>query len=279
MNWVVLTQGDRPRELAAALHSVQAQDLPSPAEAHVIVNGTASVDPENFAMSTSASNLGVPGGRDFGVSRTTAEIVGFLDDDATLATDASRLVLDAFAADPGLGAVSLRLVDEQGGTARRHVPRRGNAGAGETGDVATFLGGACAVRRVAYQEVGGYFTDLFYGHEELELSWRLVNAGWAIRYLADVEVFHPKAEISRHADGWRLTGRNRVWIARRTLPWAVALIHVSAWLVIGVYRAPRGCRRSYLSGWCSGWIGDVGRSPISWSAVRRLGRLGRLPIY
>jgi hypothetical protein len=62
-----------------------------------------------------------------------------------------------------------------------------------------FLGGACALRREAYDSVGGYFTELFYGHEELELSWRLIDAGWMIEYLDDVRVTHPKTDISRHS--------------------------------------------------------------------------------
>lgn len=276
IEWVVLTMGDRPAALERALSSLEG------AAALVVVNAADSVPvgvPDGCGLDIVGRNLGVPGGRDRGLRTTTAEIVGFLDDDATLAPAASARIAGAFEADPTLGAVSLRLVDEDGATARRHVPRRGAGGADESGEVATFLGGASAIRREAYEEAGGYFTDLHYGHEELELSWRLIDRGWSIRYLADVEVFHPKTDISRHADGWRLTGRNRVWIARRSLPWPVAIVHVLAWLGLGARRAPSGCRSSYLRGWLSGWRGDVDRSPISWATVRRLGRLGRLPIF
>ncbi len=188
-------------------------------------------------------------------------------------------VVDAFDADPGLGAVALRLVDEQGETARRHVPRPGGRHPERSGEVALFLGGACAIRREAYEQVGGYFTELFYGHEEVELCWRLVDAGWRIRYLADVEVFHPRTTIERHAAGWELTGRNRVLIARRTLPWPIAAVHVSVWLLLGLWRAPAGeHRRRYVDGWRKGWRVDVDRAPISWRGVWRLTRLGRPPI-
>ena len=149
----------------------------------------------------------------------------------------------------------------------------------QSGEVALFLGGASACRREAYDEVGGYFTGLFYGHEEVELSWRLIDAGWGIRYLADVRVFHPRTVIGRHASGWSLTGRNRVWIARRTLPVPVAAVHVIVWFVLGVIRAPdRMCRTNYVAGWWSGWQARVERSPITWSGVRRLTRLGRPPV-
>jgi GT2 family glycosyltransferase len=209
---------------------------------------------------------------------TSSEIVGFLDDDAEFRGDVASVV-DAFDADPGLGAVALRLVDEQGETARRHVPRPGGRHPEQSGEVALFLGGACAIRREAYEQVGGYFTELFYGHEEVELCWRLVDAGWRIRYLADVEVFHPRTTIERHAAGWELTGRNRVLIARRTLPWPIAAVHVSVWLLLGLWRAPAAAhRRRYVDGWRKGWRMDVDRAPISWRGVRRLTRLGRPPI-
>ena len=278
VEWVLLTMGDRPVALGAAVASVSEDG----ATAIVVANGCQRADLgalDDAQIVVSHENVGVPGGRDIGMGKSSSPFVGFLDDDATLGRGATSRLREVFATDDRVGAVSLRLVDEAGATARRHVPRRGSAGADESGEVVTFLGGASAIRREAYDEVGGYFTDLFYGHEELELSWRLIDAGWSIRYVADVEVFHPKTDISRHADGWRLTGRNRVWIARRTLPWAIAIVHVVAWLGLGVIRAPSGCRQSYVMGWLSGWRGDVGRSPIRWSTVRRLGQLGRLPIY
>lgn len=272
--WVLLTMGNRPIELAAALESAGHED------ALVVVNSVDRVEIEGgVAVHQLDDNLGVPGGRDIGVQVSSADIVAFLDDDAVAPAGAVERIREEFERDNQLGAVSLRLVDENGDTSRRHVPRPGGSDPGESGEVALFLGGACAIRRAAYAEVGGYFTELFYGHEELELSWRLVDRGWRIKYLADVEVFHPKTEVERHADGWELTGRNRVWIARRTLPWSVAIVHVGCWLVLGAIRAPAGeSRRRYLRGWRSGWRGAIDRAPIGWKTVWRLARLGRPPI-
>jgi GT2 family glycosyltransferase len=245
----------------------------------VVVNGDVSgIDDAPEAAIRLTENVGVPAGRDIGAAATTSDIVGFLDDDAEFRGNPDRVV-DAFAADPRLGAVALRLVDEHGETARRHVPRLGGRGPTRSGDVALFLGGACALRRAAYDQVGGYFTELFYSHEEVELCWRLVDAGWRIRYLADVEVFHPRTPIERHPAGWELTGRNRVLIARRTLPWPVAAVHVMVWLLLGMWRAPAGeGRRRYLAGWTDGWRAAVDRDPISWRGVWKLTRLGRPPI-
>lgn len=273
VEWVVLTMGTRPTELQRAVTSLK------PETVTIVVNGASSDKVEAHArLIELPENLGVPGGRHAGLGAGMAEVIGFLDDDAELRGDSSR-ILEEFIADPALGAVALRLVDENAETTRRHVPRLGTRSPELTGEVALFLGGACAIRRKAYEEVGGYFTDLFYGHEELELCWRLVDAGWRIRYLADVEVFHPRTAIERHPDGWERTGRNRVLIARRTLPWPVAVIHMSVWLVLGLLRAPASeHRRRYLLGWRRGWGIDVKRQPISWSGVWRLTRFGRPPI-
>jgi GT2 family glycosyltransferase len=278
VRWVILTMGDRPEAVAAAIASIVATDL----KISVVSNGAGQlprVEQAGVEVVELAENLGVPGGRDRGVAATTEDIIGFLDDDAVAPVGVTDRIRQEFEGDSQLGAVSLRLVDENGDTSRRHVPRPGGSDPNVSGEVALFLGGACAIRRKAYDEVGGYFTELFYGHEELELSWRLVDRGWKIKYLADVEVFHPKTEVERHADGWELTGRNRVWIARRTLPWPVAIVHVIAWLVLGAVRAPAGeSRRRYVRGWRSGWSAPIDRSPIRWRTVWRLTRIGRPPL-
>ena len=273
MEWVVLTMGTRPIELQRAVDSL------TPEMVTIVVNGGSSRRAEAQArLFELPKNLGVAGGRHAGAGAGSAEIIGFLDDDAELRGNSSHIVKE-FLADAELGAVALRLIDENAETARRHVPRLGSRGPERAGEVALFLGGACAIRREAYEQVGGYFTDLFYGHEELELCWRLVDAGWKIRYLADVEVYHPRTTIERHPEGWEFTGRNRVLIARRTLPWPVAVAHVSVWLALGLLRAPASeHRRRYLLGWRRGWGLDVERRPISWSGVWRLTRLGRPPI-
>jgi GT2 family glycosyltransferase len=281
IQWVVLTMGDRAEAVDAAIRSLL-DDSEVRVGVVVVSNGAGELtipQDSRVVLVVAAENLGVPGGRDMGLSHCSAPIVGFLDDDAVADTGASARILDEFARAADLGAVSLRLVDETGTSARRHVPRPRGTSPERSGDVALFLGGACAVRVDAYRSVGGYFTELFYGHEEVELCWRLIDAGWRIRYLADVTVFHPRTSIGRHASGWRLTGRNRVWVARRTLPLPVAAIHVLAWLVVGLLRTPDvSSRKSYASGWWSGWSGRIDRRPIGWTGVWRLTRLGRPPV-
>lgn len=276
--WIVLTLGDRDAELARALSSIERTD--GSARVIVVYNG---VEPRGRSFGVDSivtpENLGIPAARALAASRAETEIIVFLDDDAVAGDDVGECVRAAFDADPSCGAVALRLVDEDGATSRRHVPRFGGRGAERGGEVALFLGGACAFRRAAYEDAGGYWGALFYGHEEAEFAWRLIDRGWTIRYLPEATVFHPRTVIGRHADGWRMTGRNRVMIARRTLPWLVAFFHTVGWLVLGVVRAPGWAHRiAYLRGWGSGWVQPVDRDAIRWRTVWRLTRLRRPPI-
>lgn len=284
IEWVVLTMGNRPQALDQAVRSI-ADATDGDCRVIVVANGAPDVAAPpvpGARLEVTDHNLGIPGGRDVGLRAGDATLVGFLDDDAVLLGDVAA-IRNAFELDRRLGAVSLRIIDEDGHSTSRHVPRPGGGDPDVGGPVAHFLGGACAIRREAYEQVGGYFVGLFYGHEEIELGWRLIDAGWNIRYLADVQVFHPRTEIGRHDHGWRLTGRNRVWIARRTLPWPIAIVHVTVWLALGLVRAPGlRCRRSYVAGWIGGWrthwADGSTRRPIAWRTVWRLTRLGRPPV-
>lgn len=282
ITWVVLTLGDRPRQLSAAIASIRAQARPS--DIVVVVNGGDGPDDlaaaDDLRIVQLDENIGVPGGRHEGVRASDTAVIAFLDDDAALITpDANERIEQAFVDHPTLGALSFRIRDEDGGTQRRHIPRAGAGGANTAGPSATFLGGASAIARQAYDDAGGYWGELYYAHEELDLSWRLHDCGYQVRYAPDIVVEHPKTPIGRHPRGWYLTGRNRVMVARRNLPAPVAALHVLVWLVLGALRAPDStCRHHYLSGWRSGWSARVVRRPIAWATVTRLARSGRPPI-
>jgi len=278
VDWVVLTRGDRNAELATSVNSLKTACT---GEIVVVVNTELSVDPpsEDVRMIRPGYNLGVPGGRNLGMLETQADFVGFLDDDGWLDSGVTEKVIEVFSMSDDIAVVALRVVDEFGETARRHVPWSGTSGVEKSRLAATFLGGACVIRRKAFDQVGGYFAELIYGHEEIEFAWRLNDAGWKISFQADLLVNHPRSEISRHVDGWRLTGRNRVLIARRTLPHPLSFVHVMVWLLLGLRRAPSGCKMSYLRGWCAGWSFSVDRNPISWRTTAQLGRYGRFPAF
>lgn len=281
---VVLTMGDRPEALAALLESVAAQNG-APIPVVVVANGgpAPEADPSGgLSVVALESNVGIPAGRNVGAAELDADIVLFLDDDGRLPDrEAAGLLREAFAADPELGIVSFRIVDpETGETQRRHVPRLRAADPGRSSAVTTFLGGACAIRASVLHEVGGLPDEFFYAHEETDLAWRAIDAGWKVEYRADIVLEHPATSPARHSAFFRMNARNRVWLARRNLPWPIVPAYLGTWVVITAARKPsRDSMRAWRTGFREGWNAPCGpRRPMSWRTVWRMTRLGRPPI-
>ncbi|MYS61754.1 MULTISPECIES: glycosyltransferase family 2 protein [Streptomycetaceae] len=284
---VVLTMGDRPAELRALLESVAKQDG-EPVATVVVGNGTPLPElPPGTRTVELAENLGIPGGRNvgveaFGTGGEEVDAVLFLDDDGLLARqDTAELVRAAFAADPGLGIISFRIVDPVSGTTqRRHVPRLRASDPMRSSRVTTFLGGACAVRTAVLRQVGGLPDEFFYAHEETDLAWRALDAGWSIEYRSDLVLEHPATPPSRHAVYHRLVARNRVWLARRNLPAPLVPLYLGTWIALTLARRPApAALRAWLGGFKEGWATPCGpRRPMKWRTVFRLTRLGRPPI-
>lgn len=280
--FVLLTRGDRPAELARAIESIKSQTGLESSEIVVVANGCTIDNLDGVTVVTSAENLGVPGGRNLGLASCTGDALFFLDDDASYGTsDVAKGVLDAFELDGRLGIVSLRVTDPASGkTARRHVPRLGESDPTRSSLVTAFLGGASAVRRAVFERVGPFPAEFFYAHEETDLAWRALDAGFRIVYRGDLVVNHPLTTPSRHPEGDRLAARNRVFLARRRLPIPINLIYVLVWVIVSLLRTAGGeRRRAVIKGTREGMSQPAGtRAPMRWKTVWQMTRLGRPPI-
>ncbi|MEV6006556.1 glycosyltransferase [Streptomyces sp. NPDC051976] len=284
---VIITMGNRPAELNDLLDSVAKQQGPA-IEVAVVGNGSPlPALPEGLRTAELPENLGIPGGRNvgielFGPGGSDVDVVLFLDDDGLLpGDDTGELLRRAFADDPELGIVSFRIADpETGITQRRHVPRLRAADPLRNSRVTTFLGGACAVRSRVIQQVGPLPAEFFYAHEETDLAWRALDAGWLIDYRSDMVLHHPATSPARHAVYHRLVARNRVWLARRNLPWPLVPVYLAVWFALTLVRRPsKQALRAWLGGFREGWTAPCGeRRPMRWRTVWRLTRLGRPPI-
>ncbi|MFF7337468.1 glycosyltransferase family 2 protein [Streptomyces sp. NPDC008163] len=284
---VIITMGNRPAELRALLDSVAAQEGDR-IEVVVVGNGSPVPDvPAGVRTVELPENLGIPGGRNvgieaFGPSGADVDALLFLDDDGLLPlTDTAELCRKAFAEDPRLGIISFRIADpETGVTQRRHVPRLRAADPMRSSRVTTFLGGANAVRTRVLAEVGPLPGDFFYAHEETDLAWRALDAGWLIDYRADMVLHHPTTAPSRHAVYHRMVARNRVWLARRNLPAPLVPVYLGVWMALTLLRRPSGeALKAWFGGFREGWRTPCGpRRPMKWRTVWRLTRLGRPPV-
>ncbi|MFJ7199277.1 MULTISPECIES: glycosyltransferase family 2 protein [unclassified Streptomyces] len=284
---VVITMGNRPEELRALLDSVAGQDGDR-IEVVVVGNGAPVPDvPAGVRAVELPENLGIPGGRNvgieaFGPSGTDVDALLFLDDDGLLPlADTAELCRRAFEADPELGIISFRIADpDTGVTQRRHVPRLRASDPMRSSRVTTFLGGANAVRTKVFAEVGPLPGQFFYAHEETDLAWRALDAGWMIDYRADMVLNHPTTAPSRHAVYHRMVARNRVWLARRNLPAPLVPVYLGVWLLLTLLRKPSApALKAWFGGFREGWSTPCGtRRPMKWRTVWRLTRLGRPPV-
>ncbi|MFE5797140.1 glycosyltransferase family 2 protein [Streptomyces sp. NPDC056503] len=282
---VVLTMGDRPQELLTLLDSVAAQEG-APATVVVLGQGvTLPLLPEGVFGVELPENLGIPGGRNAGVKALRehggVDAVVVLDDDGILPrTDTLHLVREAFAQNPRLGIVSFRIVDEEGNSQRRHVPRLGGADPHLSGPVTTFPGGAHAIRTSVLDQIGDFPAQFFYAHEETDFAWRALDAGWEIDYRADIVLQHPRTAASRHAVYYRNTGRNRVWLAKRHLPAVLVPVYLATWAAYTmVQRPPLAGLRQWWAGFFEGVrVPCPPRRPMRWRTVWRMTRLGRPPV-
>ena len=301
---VVLTTGVRPVELAAALRSAREQrdvdvevvvvlNAPAAAAAPDVggagaaapdVGGAAAAAPDvgDATLLTPGRNLGIPAGRNLGVTALgeACELVLFLDDDGELIGDhILAAAAERFAAEPRLGALSLRIFDPvTGRTERRHVPRLRVGDPAVSSEVTTFLGGASILRLAAFRAAGGLPGEFVYAHEETSLAWRILDLGYRIRYAGDLAMAHPAVAPSRHDTYFHLTARNRVLLARKHLPLIMAAAYLTVWVPLTLLRA-KGGRRASLRGFADGLrMAGVERRPIRWRTVWRMTLAGRPPL-
>ncbi|MCT2591763.1 glycosyltransferase [Streptomyces sp. N2-109] len=281
----ILTMGNRNDELQKLLDSVAAQKVPA---TQIVVVGNGSPLPPLPAGTTEVEleeNLGVSGGRNAALDKLRelgdVDLVVNLDDDGLLISpDVFGQLTDLYAADPSLGIVSFRIADERGRTQRRHVPRLRTSDPARGGLVTTFLGGGHALSMEMLEQTGGWPDEFFFAHEETDLAWRALDAGWQIRYEPELVLQHPWTSPARHAVYYRMVARNRVWLAKRHLPALLVPLYLGTWVALTAARtrSPAGLR-AWAGGFSEGIRNPCGpRRPMRWRTVWRMTRLGRPPI-
>lgn len=282
----VLTMGNRPAELLALLESVARQDE-NAVRIVVAGNGAGSLPvlPDGVDGVELPHNRGVSGGRNVAWEHLRecgdVDVLVDLDDDGLLVdTDVIRRIADLYERDPGLGIVSFRIADEHGQTQRRHVPRLRAEDPMQGGEVTTFLGGGHGLSMRMLEETGGWPEDFFFTHEETDLAWRALDGGWTVYYEPTLLLQHPRTSPARHAVYYRMTARNRVWLARRHLPVPLVPLYLGVWAVLTLARTRSVTGlRAWAGGFAEGARRPCGvRRPMRWSTVWRMTRLGRPPV-
>jgi GT2 family glycosyltransferase len=280
---VLLTQGTRPDDLARGIRSLLTQ---RGVELDIVCVGNGWQPtglPQEIRTVGLPENLGIPAGRNRGVSEVGGEYLFFLDDDASIPDPGFLLAaVTRLRSNPTIGLLQPRVSDPTGAVSpRRWIPRIRKGDATHSSNVFSVWEGAVLLPRAVFEATGGWAEPFFYAHEGIELAWRVWDLGLRAWYAGDLEAHHPVIQQTRHADYYRLNARNRVWLARRNLPAPLVPLYVGSWTAIQVLRWARNPRalRAWFGGWREGWVGSCGeRRPLAARTVWRMTMAGRPPV-
>jgi GT2 family glycosyltransferase len=215
-------------------------------------------------LEVAGRNLGVPGGRNVATRLGRAPYVVSLDNDAVFRSDdeVARAV-QRLEADPSLGAIGFRIlnfytnVDDEWSWG---YPPALKDRSDQEFLTTRFIGAGHALRRSAFESVGGYDDSIFFYLEEFDVAYGLINRGYRILYVPQVVVLH-KVSPERRVD-WKggnrfyYLVRNRIYIEHKygaSIP-RLALVAAAYFLrgsyngmggqaVRGIWHAIGMCRR------------------------------------
>lgn len=158
---------------------------------------------------------GVSAARNAGAASTSSGIIAFADSDVLLPPGFAARALEEFRANPGTDAIigSYDDAPAAGGAVSRYrnllhhyTHQRASP------ESRTFWAGCGAIRRPAFEDVGG-FDESFTrpSVEDIDLGYRLCRAGRRIRLIPDWQV--------RHLKKWRFRDLVIHDVFRRAIPW------------------------------------------------------------
>lgn len=245
LSFILITY-HRETSVSNCLRSISEQEnLPLASEVIIIDNaGNTQLDisiipPQiSVRIERSTVNLGVAGGRNLGMKYAQGDYYVFIDDDAIWhSPNDVAMLIDYFEQNPTCAALAVKSLDSTGDIRIPELPfpnkKQGLQAVNPT-EVAYYYGVGHALRASSVQQVGCYPEHFFYAAEEIDLSLRLVDAGFKIVYLPSVAVYHFKAQAGRTAVGteyWRRNALNKMRVAWRHLPFPYPLTTMLVWSV------------------------------------------------
>ncbi|MGA1247881.1 MAG: glycosyltransferase family 2 protein [Candidatus Nanopelagicales bacterium] len=279
---VLLTMGKRPDELHRALTSLLNQQHVT-MDIVIVGNGyDPSIDYKNIKTLFLQENFGIPAGRNAGVEKVSGNYLFFLDDDVVLKDPhflfKNKKLLEE---EPKIGLIQPRVDTlDKSPSPRRWIPRLIKGKATRSSKATALWEGATVIRTDVFEKAGRWPDNFFYAHEGVELCWQVWNQGYVAWYAGDIAVSHPAIQPTRHEYFYRLNARNRVWLAKRNLPFPFSFIYPLTHAVMSLFTLRgREARKSWREGFMEGLKSDAGKNrKLTFRAIRALTFALRPPI-
>jgi len=156
-----------------------------------------------------AQNVGCAVGSNIAAAAARQDVLFFLDDDSELAIDAVAAATRILLADDRIGAVIGSIIED--GKPIRVTQTSSQTFINVCHSQGTF-------RKSAFIAAGMYPRDFFYGAEEMDLSLRLLEAGYDIVFHPGIVLFHAADPQSRRRFGVLEIHRNMLRIVLMRAP-------------------------------------------------------------
>lgn len=237
---IVIITYNRPDDLLGLLKSITEQnDAAQLLESVIIIDNASTVDmhlvtdfiaTQNLPIKYEFSNenLGVARGRNKGIEMAKAPIIVTIDDDAYFNEhDALQNIISLFnsefAQQNNVGAFCFKVFYESTGELQKNAfPHKKFDNYKNKNQFLTsyFIGCGHAILKQVYDTVGEYPVDFFYGMEEYDLSYRILNNDYKIAYNDIISILHKESPIGRkpHTEKMQMLWYNKSKVAYRYLP-------------------------------------------------------------
>jgi GT2 family glycosyltransferase len=285
---IIIVNWNRRAEVARILRYLDGLE-PRFAEIVVVDNGSTDGSAEWLSRVPTIRFVGLPANfgpataRNIGVLCSAGKYIVFLDSDAMISRAAIQRLVERMESDATIGIAGCRILDPSSRQLDQWIYQYPPATHEHREfDTYSFSAAGAIVRREALRDAGLFWEDLFIYTEEVDLSIRVLRAGFRVIYFPSARVYHAASMRGRQvpASYWRLQARNRIWICYRyynTIECYKKILKFSLiYLLKGLYS---GHLRACLSGIAAGLAGEGIRrrfpEKLSRDESRRIDSLGR----
>jgi GT2 family glycosyltransferase len=216
---IIVPVYNNPKDLIECISAIKENSL-SCSEI-IVVNDGSTDNTEAVAKSLSVKvqrlnqNEGGAAARNHGVQHASGEILIFIDSDVVVRPYTIAHIMQFFNDHPDFAGIfgsydtdprAKNFVSQYRNLLHHYVHQCGNS------EASTFWSGCGAIRRSAFERVGGFTNSFTNNMEDVELGYRLKKVGYRIRLDKTLQVTHLKQ--------WTFKSMIKADVMRRALPWS-----------------------------------------------------------
>ena len=208
------------------------------------------------------SNVGPCTARNIGIEHARGRYILFLDSDAVLSKWKLVRLVERMDQDPTIGILACRIINGFTRAIDQWIHSEPESiGHRLEFETYSFSAAGAIVRTQALRDAGLFWDQLFIYNEEVDLSIRVLRAGYRIVYSPQVRVYHSPSQNGRNKSGdyWRFQIRNWIWIFYRYYPSSFRVFKILLYICIYILKSL--CNR-HLRECCSGILQGLSKTEI-----------------